>query len=251
VIERGNEDLIKNEIELLTALSGLPHIVQLLRVISEPQFMLVFELIESVDTDTLMKEVQVEDLRAILRCVLVALAGAHSKGIVHRDVKLGNILVSPDYADAVLLDWGCASWIADSMGSRAGSRLCRPPEMLLGYRNYGTKGDIWAFGVLIYYFLTDGAVPWRSRRNDDVVQKMLHYFDREIIEAVAARLGIEAVCLGSEAGARADIALEDAIAGEFRDLAVPPLLDLMRTCLAIDPDDRPSATDLLRHPFFE
>jgi serine/threonine protein kinase len=250
VIERGNEDLIQNEIEILTELSGLPHIVRLIKVIRVPQFMLIFEMIESVDSDTFMEEVQLDDLRVILRCLLIALDGAHRKDIVHRDVKLGNVLVSPDYTSAVLLDWGCAAWISESMGSRAGSRSCRPPEMLLGYRNYGAKCDIWAFGILILCVFTDGAMPWRSRENDDVLRKLVHFFDREKIEALAARLQLSVPDFG-DVPMTADKVLEDEFADEFMELAVPPLIDLMMRCLTIDPYDRPSAAELLAHPFFE
>jgi serine/threonine protein kinase len=249
VIERGSEDLVKNEIEILSELSGLPHIVRLIKVIPQPQFMLIFEMIDSVHPDELMEAVQLDELRAILRCILIALNGAHGKGVVHRDVKLGNILVSPDFTNAVLLDWGCAAWITESMSSRAGSRSCRPPEMLLGYRNYATKCDIWAFGSLILYFLTDGAIPWRSRQNDDVLKKMVHFFDREKIEALAARLGLEVPDFGNRR-MRAENALEDEFADEFLDLAVPPLVDLMKRCLAVDPDERPTAAEALAHPFF-
>jgi serine/threonine protein kinase len=251
VIERGNEDLINNEIDLLTKLSGVPHIVQLLRVITEPQCMLIFELINSVDPDVFVEELQIDVLRDMLHSILLALDGAHSRGIVHRDVKFGNILINPDFSDELLLDRGCASGIGPSMGSHAGSRMCRSPEMLLGYRNYATKGDIWAFGVLIFYFFTDGETLWRSRVNDEVVKKMVHYFDREKIEALAQKLGLLMIEIGDDVGPMADRALEDEISSEFRDLAIPPLLDLMKACFAIDPDERPEASQLLRHPFFE
>jgi serine/threonine protein kinase len=213
--------------------------------------MLIFGLIESANSDDLFELVSVSELRRILRCVVTALEAAHSRGIIHRDVKFGNIIVDPDFKNAVLLDWGCACQVSDSMSSKAGSRLCRSPEMLLGHRNYGTTGDIWSVGVLILYFLSDGTVPWRGRTTEAVVAKMSHYFDLTKIFAVAARLGLEAINLQPGTFVRRpDLTFQSAFAEGFQDLATQDLVDVMKACLQIDPGKRPTATQLLSFPYF-
>jgi serine/threonine protein kinase len=251
IIERGSEQLIENEIAILQKLRGLPNIVQLLRVIPEPQFMLIFGLIEAANPDDLLELVSVGQLRQILRCVLTALAAAHSRGIIHRDVKFGNILVSPDFRNAVLLDWGCACEISDSMSSKAGSRLCRSPEMLLGHRSYGTTGDIWSVGLLILYFLSDGRIPWRARTTEVVVAKMSHYFDLAKIFTVATSLGLDPIELHpGRFVEHPDRTLDAAFAEGFQDLATRELVDVMNACLRLEPQKRPSAAQLLRLPYF-
>jgi serine/threonine protein kinase len=251
IIERGNERLIENEIAVLEKLRGLPNIVQLVRVFPEPQFMLIFGLINAAKIEDFFDYVSAGQLRRIIRCVLTALAAAHARRVVHRDVKFGNILISPDFENAVLLDWGCACEVSDSMSSKAGSRLCRSPEMLLGRRDYGTTGDIWSLGVLILYFLSDGRIPWRARTTEAVLAKMSHYFDLEKIFAVATRLGLDPIELDD--GKFVDHpnrTLESAFAEGFEDLATREIVELMNACLRIEPENRPTAAELLRSPCF-
>lgn len=251
VIERGSERLIQTEIELLLALKGCPHVIQLLEVITEPQTMLIFELVEAADIEDIFTEIPLEKLRIVLQKLLEALQAAHQNGIVHRDVKLGNILITQDYSDVVLIDWGCGCFISESMSSKAGSRSCRPPEMLLGYRDYGTTCDIWAFGMLIFYFLTDGWIPWKAKTTPKAIVQLSKYYSGQDLVDLADSLDLEFPDLnGGRLCRDATATLESAFAENMQDLADPDLVDLMKMCLQLYPEQRPSASQALDHPFF-
>jgi serine/threonine protein kinase len=138
VIERGSERTVEKEIAILTRLRGLPHIIQLYEVINVSCTLLVFELLNGIDPETYYRDITLDRFRHVLRSLLTALKAAHDAGIVHRDVKLGNILISEDWNDVRLIDWGCGCEISDHMSHRAGSRSVRSIEMFLEYDGYGT-----------------------------------------------------------------------------------------------------------------
>ena len=251
VIERGSERLIDTEIDILTDMRGFPHIVQLIEVVHVDHTLLIFELLNGMNVDDIFDHLTVNRMRFLIQSVLEALNAAHSKGIVHRDVKLGNIIVTPHFRDVKLIDWGCGQYVSDVMSSKAGSRQCRPPEMLMGYNNYGTKGDIWAVGVLILYILAGGVVPWRSRTSEDALLKMSVYFGGNAFDRLADKLHLDIdPYLDDEFPDEPEKTLESCFAPDFRDLADPNLVDLMKKLMTVNPDKRPTASEALDHPFF-
>jgi serine/threonine-protein kinase len=86
-----------------------------------------------------------------------ALGVAHTAGIVHRDIKPGNVMVEPS-ARCKVLDFGIARLAADAAltqtASLLGSAPYMPPEMSLG-RSSDARSDIYSLGCVLYELLTD------------------------------------------------------------------------------------------------
>ena len=126
-------------------------------------------------------------LEAVLRYgaqLADALAHAHARGIVHRDLKTSNVILTPD-GRAKVLDFGIAKRIGthpeDSTLewqpslTEAGSILGTPgylaPEVLQG-EGVGPRSDIWALGILIYEMATGGR-PFAGRTPAELVAAIL------------------------------------------------------------------------------
>jgi len=83
-----------------------------------------------------------------------ALAHAHERGVLHRDVKPANVVVEPD-GRAVLLDFGLTSFSPEgdahstATGSTLGTLVYTPPEHLEGRRT-GPEGDVYGLGATLY-----------------------------------------------------------------------------------------------------
>jgi hypothetical protein len=97
------------------------------------------------------------------RDVAAALAAAHRRGILHRDVKPQNILLDPD-GRARLTDFGSAKLDGQlgvtGSGTLAGTLAYTAPEVLAGRRG-DARADVYALGLTLYYALT-GDLPARS-----------------------------------------------------------------------------------------
>src|SRR5881398_1905217 len=125
------------------------------------------------------------DLRSALSIAIQvadALAAAHSRGIIHRDVKAGNVMVTPagqvkilDFGLAKLLDHeggGIHQTDLTEVGIPYGTATYAAPEQARGERVDG-RADIFSTGVLLYEMLT-GTWPFQGKTSVDVRHAVLH-----------------------------------------------------------------------------
>ncbi|MFJ6405450.1 protein kinase [Streptomyces hydrogenans] len=148
-----------------------------------------------------------EAARIALR-VVEALAAAHERGVLHRDVKPGNVLLGED-GGVVLTDFGIAYIAGEESLTRAGefvgSLAYTAPERM-GGRHPEPASDLWSLGVLLYQML-DGRSP----------------FHRESMEATVTAVVVEETPVPRRAGS---------------------LAPLVMTLLAKNPEDRPSSAEV-------
>ncbi|MEU9577963.1 serine/threonine-protein kinase [Streptomyces chilikensis] len=126
---------------------------------------IVMELVRGLSlSDVLEAEGALSPARAaaIGADVLAALRAAHRVGVLHRDVKPANVLISND-GRVVLTDFGIATLAGDTALTRTGEVIGSPeylaPERALG-RPSGPEADLWSLGVLLYAAV-EGSSPFR------------------------------------------------------------------------------------------
>jgi len=163
----------------------------------------------------------IAEATSILRDVARALAYAHERGIVHRDIKPDNVLLSR--GTAVVTDFGIAKALAAAQNGASGATLTQlgtalgtpaymAPEQSAGDPATDHRADFYAFGCMAYELLT-GRLPFDA----STPQKLLAAHMSETARPVS----------------------------ELRPDTPPPLAALVTRCMAKDATNRPQTADEL------
>ncbi|MFF7025283.1 serine/threonine-protein kinase [Streptomyces klenkii] len=165
-----------------------PHVVTVFDVASdEGRPWIVMELVRGLSlADALETEGPLPPAHAarIGAGVLSALRGAHAAGVLHRDVKPGNVLLAND-GRVVLTDFGIATVEGSSALTRTGELVGSPeflaPERALG-NPPGPASDLWSLGVTLYAAV-EGVSPFRQ---DTPLSTMRAVVDQQLPAPVRA-----------------------------------------------------------------
>ena len=146
---------------------------------------LVFFVMACVDGTTVGKRLHdegalpVDDARRIMRQVSDALAYAHARGVIHRDIKPDNILLDRESKRAMVTDFGIARAMqegADSRLTATGMAIGTPafmsPEQAAGEHEIDGRSDLYSLGVVGYQMLT-GQLPFRAGSTASMLMKQI------------------------------------------------------------------------------
>jgi serine/threonine protein kinase len=125
---------------------------------------IVMELLEGESLERRIKRagpVALLELVAVIAQACKALAKAHERGIIHRDIKPGNIFLAQDDDLFVkVLDFGVAKFSGQeaidmtATGNMVGTPAYMSPEQLFHGKSIDHRGDLWSLGVVAYHALT-------------------------------------------------------------------------------------------------
>jgi tetratricopeptide (TPR) repeat protein len=214
-------DRFRREIQLAAQLQHA-HIVPVLAAGETgdlPFYTMPFVEGESLRARLSQGPLPVGEVMSYLRDVARALAYAHARGVVHRDIKPDNVLVSG--GSAVVTDFGVAKALSNARGDAPGGTLTSvgtslgtpaymAPEQVAADPDTNHRADLYAFGAMAYELLA-GRSPFGGR----TPQKMLAAQMSERPEAIE----------------------------QLRPDTPPQLAQLVMRCLEKEPGDRPQSAD--------
>jgi len=150
---------------------------------------IVFFVMAYITGDNLAKRVHdngalsIEETRRILRDVADALAYAHERGVIHRDIKPDNILIDAQSGRPMVTDFGIARAISEgdsrltATGIAIGTPTYMSPEQAAGERTIDGRSDLYSLGIVGYQMLT-GEPPFIANSTPAILVK--HISERPI-----------------------------------------------------------------------
>ena len=157
------------------------------------------------------------EVSTIMEMVLKGLIDIHNKNLIHRDIKGANILLSED-GRAKIADFGVGVHLINgkNRNSKKGSPYWMSPQIALN-NEYDAKTDIWSFGITCIEMI-NGEPPYSQLKPRCAMEKI----------------------------AKSPPMVEDLIDFEYH---TDEFIDFVKKCLEVDPNNRPTAKELLNHPF--
>lgn len=172
----------------------------------------------------------------------------HRRGVLHRDIKAANILVSKS-GELKLADFGLARFYQKRQKQDYTNRVItiwyRSPELLLGETQYGPAVDIWSAAcVLVEIFTRHAIFPGDGGEINqlDKIYNVLGTPSRHEWPGVVELQWFELL--------RPSQRIPSTFAEKYKERVSPEAFELLQAMFVYDPESRPQANDVLEHPYF-
>ncbi|RXN10145.1 serine threonine- kinase pim-2-like protein [Labeo rohita] len=139
---------------------SVPEIVQLLDWRVEPDhYVLVLEHpipFEELNWFVLWQTVTMEEdvAQVIMHQAIFAAQTCCRRGVLHRDIKMENLLINPDTLEVKLIDFGCGDFLTnEAYTTYAGTREYCPPEYLMTGKYHREPATVWSLRILLFALL--------------------------------------------------------------------------------------------------
>lgn len=239
------------EIKLLQSLKHL-NIVNLQEVMVEKNdCFMVFEYLSHDLTGLLNHptfKLEAAHKKHLAKQLFEGLDYLHRRGVLHRDIKAANILVSSDGL-LKLADFGLARFYAKRRQLDYTNRVItiwyRSPELLLGETQYGPAVDIWSAAcVLVEIFTRHAIFPGDGGEINQLekIYAILGTPNRAEWPGLVDMAWFELL--------RPSTRRPNVFAEKYKERVTPAAFDLLEAMFLYDPAKRPSASDVLEHPYF-
>ena len=172
----------------------------------------------------------------------------HRRGVLHRDIKAANILVS-NTGQLKLADFGLARFFAKRRQLDYTNRVItiwyRPPELLLGETQYGPAVDIWSAACVMIEIFTKHAIFPGDGGEINQLDKVYNILGTPTKAEWPGLVDMAWFELLRSTERKPNIFAE-----KYRERLTPAAFELLQAMFLYDPAKRPTAGDVLEHPYF-
>ena len=243
---------IKREIKILQNLMGGPNVVQLIDVVRDPQSKtpsIITEYIDNTDFKVLYPTFTDYDVRYYIFELLKALDFCHSRGIMHRDVKIDH-----EKRKLRLIDWGLAEFYHPHMeyNVRVASRYFKGPELLVDFQEYDYSLDMWSLGCMFASMIFRKEPFFHGHDNYDQLVKICKVLGTDDFQVYLDKYKIEL-------DSHYDVILgryprkpwSRFVTPENQHFVSDEAIDFLDKLLRYDHQERLTAQEAQNHPYFD
>ncbi|KAK2964534.1 putative Casein kinase II subunit alpha [Blattamonas nauphoetae] len=245
---------LQREVKILGCLDQGPNIVSLYDIVRDAEskmFGFIFEEIDNDDFRELYPKLQPFEVRYYLYQILKSLDFAHSRGIMHRDIKPHNIMIDHSQHKLRVIDWGLAEFYrpGTEYNVRVASRHYKGPELLTNLRCYDYSLDIWSLGCVLAAIMFQKTPFFRGRDDEDQLVKITQVLGSDALFQYVRKYELNVQLTGK----LVDQPKKDwstFITDASAHLCTPDALDLLDRMLRFDHQERLTCKEAMNHPFF-
>ncbi|KAF2685259.1 Pkinase-domain-containing protein [Lentithecium fluviatile CBS 122367] len=172
----------------------------------------------------------------------------HRRGVLHRDIKAANILVS-NTGQLKLADFGLARFYAKRSKLDYTNRVItiwyRSPELLLGETQYGPSVDIWSAACVLVEIFTKHAIFPGDGGEINQLDKIYNILGTPTVQDWPGIVEMQWFEL-----LRPTERKHSTFAERYKERVTPEAFDLLTAMFLFDPAKRPTASEVLDHPYF-
>lgn len=172
----------------------------------------------------------------------------HTRGVLHRDIKAANILVSND-GILKLADFGLARFYAKRHQLDYTNRVItiwyRSPELLLGETKYTAAVDVWSAACVMVEIFTRNAIFPGDGTELSQIEKIYNLMGTPNLKDWPDLINMAWFELLRPTAKR-----QNMFADKYRERVTPAAFELLSAMFRYDPAKRPNAAEVLQHPYF-
>lgn len=245
------------EAKILFNLKECPNIVNLIDVVQNPvtlQYSFVFEYCRETRYKQLIPIISDYECRLYFYQLINALQYAHSHGIMHRDIKPGNICFDRETGKLRVIDWGLADFYmpGQNYNIHVATLSYKPPELLLDYQKYDYSIDIWSFGVTLASFVFKKYPFFYASDDYDMVTKIAAVLGGQKLREYMEKYGLPMPEKLQNSMIRPKAKpWWSFVTSDNAGLANEDAIDLIDKCVRYDHMDRITAKEAMNHPYFD
>ncbi|PVU89970.1 hypothetical protein BB559_004838 [Furculomyces boomerangus] len=248
---------IKREIKIMQNLSGGPGVITLLDIVRDPQSKtpaIISEFVNNNDFKVLYPTLTDYDVRFYILELLKALDYAHSKGIMHRDVKPHNVMIDHEKRKLRLIDWGLAEFYHPGMeyNVRVASRYFKGPELLVDFQLYDYSLDMWSLGCMFASMIFRKEPFFHGHDNYDQLVKIAKVLGTDDLFVYLDKYDIELDShYNNILGTYPRKPWDKFISNDNKRYISPEAIDFLDRLLRYDHQERLTAKEAMTHPYFD
>ena len=246
-IKKYNPHILAKEIEVLKALRDVPHTVKYYGFIKNGTKKSMVYSYHKSTPNAYTGNISMDNFKWWLRTTLETLSNIHERGVIHKDLKLSNILVDFDKRDLTIIDFGLSDFYRENFSSnpRVGCVHIKAPELAINISNYGCAIDMWSLGLSCLDIMIKLKSNWDARDEDELIYNFVNAYGTEEWNRFAKKYNPNYICHSKFKGSF----FEFSFPGN-NDLMTKQSMDLVKKMLLLDPEERITAREALSHPFF-